>query len=751
MDETNKKIIRVTNDKLLELIKGFIPSSMFELVVSNEEIQEEAFLVTSSYSDCEETMTPSLLIGPFEGDSSNFILNSKIKAVLDPKCLKHKVGETFFLRVLGLSSSLGLETQFESSGVSFRNFRLMDAFSQGHYSDLIVTEAVKVGVHQVVPRVYFNSVFTYLCELQSKKKVDFPIEVDYGAFKDCFVIQIHCSYEDINKEMILGSFHNYETTTPLKGLLKLVSHQTDILDIYCLESSKRLVMTGVWFNSKFKGVSGISPSIMVHHIPNFKLASDQLSANPVRFAGNTKGSPEAILIDKIENLELKDVAQKIFGKDLTPEETEQWVRGLTVDEEDFVRVQGRFEVDDSFIRIKEGQPVTDEEMWKFKKSAIIARLEEKIVVNGSIQECPQDFKQIIKNQLGIQDDQVDIVLDTDHVETYLPGENLKQLWSENKREDFKKDHEILKRDAQIHKMKGLIDRMKAELSSRASMPMGSSASAMEAALESHERLVDSKNKKIESLEKRVDNLIQNRLEQDLDQSERQAFNETIKENENLKNQLEAANKRLTAINENIEAKTKQQTERLTREVDGFKKQNQIAHQFMQASKKEKLNFENEIATLKTENASLIERLSQLETAEQNSNLETELQEKDQLLKDSLNKIRQLEDEVKKSSLAIKKFDQKNKFLTSQLEIAQKAAAGHVGVKGQKGNPERAQQVREEKMQKVLDSLKANEDRLNSEIALKKEELHKLKSENTALQNKLNEQEKKISKFEKQAA
>lgn len=753
MSEETFRHIYISDEGLHQELKGLLsamPVKVFLEVDAPEDVQPEDILIISSLEQRNEKFNQTILIS--ETVPAHQALHYGLIGVLHPRLLDHIIGQTYFSRLLGQNSSLALEVQFEDEGVGFRNFRLLNNRGQGHYSDLVSREIEKTSIHPVVPRLFLDSIMTYLFELGKKKRVSFPIEVDYGAFKDSFVVQIHCSMDNLKRENILESFGDYDPLSPMKGILSLVSKQVDVLDIYSLERSSRLVMTGVWFDHRFKKNSNLHPSVLLHHIEKFEASRLSEAHSKISLGASPMRSFEREAIKRIEGMSLEEMAKVVLGGGPSEEEARQWIGGVNIEDDEIHRVQGRFDEDDFFVRIKEGKEVTPEEKWKFKKAVMLEDLKEKFLIKGE-QVDIDEVKQIVRNHLDLGEESLDELIRVESSND-IQTEQESEIWVDDRSDAQRIDHEILKRDAQIHKMKGLIDRMKAELQQKGGQLIGmegDSSDYIEQLKQKNERLLKAKDKQIASLTKRNEMLVNDKLGSSLDESERVHFNNLKKEFENTKYQLEMANKRLAQLSENIEDKVKNHTVRLEREVESYKKQNLVAHEVIQKFKLEKAQVEEELQDSRSTEAKLRNDLNEVRkeqgggeaSAEENEKLKSKLEKEQQ-------RAKALGDELKASQLALKKFEQKTKFLQAQIDSAQRAAAKAVGLRSGKGG-EGAGDKRGQHFQKMIDSLKQTEEKLQSDLALKKDEANKLKSENQALTNKLADLERRLARYEKKAA
>lgn len=745
--DLTKKTLKIDCEKFQEKLEKIIADLDLKLV-SLEVTDGVDFIISTHTNHQLDAQTRLVLLSsenlPVSQISSNCV------AVIDPGLLNHKVGQLYLRRLLGANSSVALEVQFESEGVGFKNFRLIDPDSQGHYSDLIAREITKTNIHPVVPRMFFDGVISYLFDLHEKRKINFPVEVDYGAFKDCFVIQMHCALESLSHSELLAAFKEYDPLNPMRGLLSLISAQVDVLDIYTLESTSKLVMTGVWFNADFKSKSDLHTSLLIHDIEKFQPSSYEFKPGEIDVSAKADQTVESQLIQKIEGLQAQDLERFLVkGSPEDEDKTKTVVSGLSLTDDELSKISGKFEEDESFMRIKGGQEVAPEEVWRFKKAAIVEDIKDKIVVKGKVD--PAEIQQIVKDHLGINDELANDVLSISQAETYLKShqDESNKPWSPQVSSKGQ-EHEILLRDAQIHKMKKLIDKMKAEILHLREDTLGELHSGGHL---HQDKIMEFKDRKIQQLEKRNEELTEEKNSLSIGSTERGTMLELEEENSALHSQIEVLNSRLSQMNENIEAKVKATQEKTQREIEALKRQNKIAHEVMQKFKSEKQKIEIEYKACKEELAQAHEKIIELGRDGSGDNqLQAEMDRLQAFLKDEQTRSRTLESELKGAHVEVKKHEQKTKFLSAQLENLQKQSLNQVQPRatGVKSNSEKPS-AREGQLQRLVETMKANEERANAELIGKKDELNKLKSENTLLQNKLNDLTRKLAKFERKAA
>ena len=198
------------------------------------------------------------------------------------------------------------------------------------------------------------------------------------------------------------------------------------------------------------------------------------------------------------------------------------------------------------------------------------------------------------------------------------------------------------------------------------------------------------------------------------------------ENKSLKGRLELANKKVNIINENIENRESETTEKHEREIESLRSNMQMAQSVIERFKQDKLEMEARFQEEREANRKLKEENS---AAGSNSAMKSELAEREAQIAILQSERKSSEDKYKLLSIELKKTEQKLKYVTSQLESSNKK-----GGAGQKSADAYAKQ---------LELANSRLGEANNEVAEKRKEIVKLKQENTLMSSKIAELEKKL--------
>jgi|GEM_PF-4580707 hypothetical protein len=477
-----------------------------------------------------------------------------VDAVIWPKMLEHEVGQTLLKRLLGENSSLGIESVYSRSEIDFKTFRFMDHLSMGHYADILAQSADQLGYSPLSIRTYFDTIACFLSSLGNK--LGLPYDVDYGVWRDVFVIQMHATCQDLVRPDFLKAMSDFSVTHPEQGLLKQAISQVDALDIFQLERSERVVLTAQWFHPDFKQKAQGHPSLLIHEVPSFEGIKPSFGQNTLmgpektawtKVGGVTEAYEQAV--QNVQGMSFSDIYQMVNG-DAVPEELDiEKIKALLGVTDDDILVRGSIEEDESFSRVKgspedlgeeasrvEGEGADEkessltvkgqsedlgesakektvisgeelknraEELWRVKQAEIIDNLKEKQSVSGDESQNnllpDEQVTAVIKDHLDLKDEEVSFVV-KDLLSEGSSDKKDKQAVSSLS--DQAKDQEIIKRDAQIEKMRKLMTRMKQELVQKSNNQNGDSDLAREGRQE--ERSEQAKDRKIESLSEELE-------------------------------------------------------------------------------------------------------------------------------------------------------------------------------------------------------------------------------------------------------
>lgn len=803
-----KKKILVLSESLYTKLKNILGETLYEFFLESDENEKIDYTFIESWHQKDTIEGKGILIGPCS--QMKVAIEGNVAAVIHPAQLDHEVGQVSLKRLLGENSSLGLEVVFQKSKIQFKNFRLMDHLMMGHYSDVLAREAYLKGFKPLPIRNFFDSMASFLYQFEVEKRVSFPYDVDFGIWDDLFVMQIHCSAEEINIEDIASGLGEYKIENPQMGSLRLALSQTDALDIYQLKASQRLVLCAQWFHPlRKKQISNPFPSFYLHEVEKYSsykgtIAKTLLSPLPKFNRAEAKNDVLQKVVHKLNQMDVEELTRVISGGE-NSEEAQQTVKGWLdfddsnqmvsgrIDEDDSSQivsgrideddsnqmVSGRIDEDESVQIVKGGEEKSIEEVWRIKRDQIINTLGEKLVVSGGDGEnSSQALQKVLESVFDTEASDLsnfvnELVSETEDVDS----PEVKPRW------DFEAkrlEQDLIKKDAQLLRMKKLIDRLKLELQARqiksdiapqvehGTTLLGSDTEVArlteelkkqetlhEKAKALIEQQLKTKDQAYEKLEAKLNQAIDEKHELQQNQQGQEVLGKLTNENENLKNQIEVSKKRITQMSDTILNNSKNLKDKESSEITHLKEAMIKAQQAIKGFQKELSESNREILKLEAKNKELLIQVEAHNSEESIAGPSAEQLKVDEAEKELSNvreEFKELKSEMKNLVLENKKLEQKNRFMAAQLESAQKKGQV-VANKSQNGDgmsdAQATKKVRQ--LEKVVEVMKDNESKVQQDLISKKDELQKMKAESVTLKNKIGELERKLQKYEKEAA
>ncbi len=313
-----------------------------------------------------------------------------------------------------------------------------------------------------------------------------------------------------------------------------------------------------------------------------------------------------------------------------------------------------------------------------------------------------------------------------------------------------------KKDIQLSRMMKLIDVMKKELlvSSSKNSRVDDVRHDVEIARLNTE--LERKNKQIEILKTNTENIVTNNetekrtneaidhvLQKSLASVEIKGYESKIK---TLEAMLEEAKGRSEILNTKLEDERKNSTSKSDADTAHFREKMMKSQVIINKLQKENKELGIEVENLKKVQADLSEVVVPSTNLESEQNL---VEEKEREIERLVLEIKKGSDQNKAIGLKIKQLEQKNKFLTAQVEEASsKNSSGRSS--GQSSDSAKFQH-KVKQLERLNNNFKAESDKAKAELAEKKKEILKYKQEANLLKSKVTEFERKLAINKKKAA
>ncbi len=414
--------------------------------------------------------------------------------------------------------------------------------------------------------------------------------------------------------------------------------------------------------------------------------------------------------------------------------------------------------DDESVVIKGVTEHISDEKWTTLKSQVVDNLKEYIDANKPLDEIRSYMNNALVNTLGF-DEQKSAQI----VEAILPGEEIGTELNQEKSPPIENDHQEISRLKQqnsenlvkMRRLMSLVANMKKQIVAYREAEVVSQKSLSELS-DPGEQINNLKSKLISSIKNSKSQeyalrQLQNKFETEVKDRDHkielleQKYNDEKVRASKVLNE-NAVDEREIAKLENDKSKLQTLLDRLSasydqvmNECDNLKtklvnlQEGTISIEQYNLERARTIELETKLAQLNKENTT---RASSSDDSVQVDSSELE------------KKLKESEASKKALQLEIKKHSQKIKIMTSQMRELEKKKKGPKSAKTQAGGVNDAKLKHAEKS---LEQMRELKDKALADLADRKREAHLAKQENSVLQNKIQELEKKLSKFDKKAA
>jgi hypothetical protein len=234
--------------------------------VLDERVEGEEYLELASD---ETTISEGTILTKEASNLADVISEGAIGQVY-PEILHFSIPQKIFTRCFRNEGALAPEYCYQ--GIVKKNFTFKVTESQtfGHYTDQVAIQANKNGYNAVSIRNFLVYALSFLSYFENDGLANVPFTIDYGHSLDSFFVQLHCKVDNLTIESITESLcEAKDITNPYFGLLDFGLKNTDLFEIYYLEKSSQIVMTGVWIGNKSLDRGEQFPSFLIHGVEKF--------------------------------------------------------------------------------------------------------------------------------------------------------------------------------------------------------------------------------------------------------------------------------------------------------------------------------------------------------------------------------------------------------------------------------------------------------------------------------------------------
>lgn len=428
-----------------------------------------------------------------------------------------------------------------------------------------------------------------------------------------------------------------------------------------------------------------------------------------------------------------------------------------------------------------------QELWEVKRLGLSHKIKDEVeklrAANPTVAQVAEKVREIVKSELKIESDDCETFVkgivdfsSTPLLEKKL-GKNSDEVREELENLKFKL--EVNKKDDQIRRMKRIIDGMKEQIGKQAHQDRTDSAEAKSEMMGDAREwqgklgLLEKENEELKrslkALELQHERAfeIQSQIQQkalaeaastgsDIEMSQNVAEEIIQREREKNEQHVEAISSKLSVAESRIEVMSskleeqRRSTEEANSQRTAAESRSNMSAAAMSKFKAKAESLEKKVRqleeTLKNKEDE-IESLSknQASSGGTGNDQEEKIKIQEKYISELKTQLAEIEKNLKGSLLKNKQYEHKAKFMSSQLEEAQKArnSGNNSGASGAGSTQQLEHKLKQ--LENMNRKMGEASQKLNDELTDKKKEVLDLKKENMALQNKLKEFERKSGK------
>lgn len=242
------------------------------------------------------------------------MVNTAPVAFLSESLLDWDIPKLIIKRFLAGEGGLGPEESYQGVLLKNNSLKILDANSLGYFSDILTTSAAELRINPVKVRSYCVMLLSYLDYLRKAELVSYPIDVDYGLSQDSFFIQVHCDNLGFYLENIKESTYDALVDSPFASLLAEAHKKTDLMEVYTLRSSQKLVFTACWVGNPHFIRKDFYNNLIIHQVDSFKQPKDRFgkTADVQTFHKDTLDNISKLkVVEKLPQKFTKKVSEKV--------------------------------------------------------------------------------------------------------------------------------------------------------------------------------------------------------------------------------------------------------------------------------------------------------------------------------------------------------------------------------------------------------------------------------------------------------
>ncbi len=184
-------------------------------------------------------------------DKTKITWNPGVVGLVQSAHINHPALEYLIERAITQSFSIDMNESYEDFDKEVFNYRYIDPFEEGEIGDVIAQKILDAGFDPLAFRSFHTALMGYFAHHVKRKSFQLPIEIQLGLFQGCVVVQVMAGSEVFTVEQIEESFKESDVNNLYQSLLRQCFESCHILDISKIESSSKVMFTGIWCHDQY--------------------------------------------------------------------------------------------------------------------------------------------------------------------------------------------------------------------------------------------------------------------------------------------------------------------------------------------------------------------------------------------------------------------------------------------------------------------------------------------------------------------
>ncbi|HAZ13785.1 MAG: hypothetical protein A2X86_19695 [Bdellovibrionales bacterium GWA2_49_15] len=329
-----------------------------------EESSTPDFVLVRDYKSISQNYGDAFIISLAPVDDVTAFAKKNGKAILNEKVLSSSLGLPLLGRLFNSQVSTKLEMNFGALLENCLSVKISGHMHVGYLTDLVVNDAFSQNFRAISLRAFLVFMSTYVAYLERGGICQYPVDLNYGATKDSYVVELVVPANNFFLEYLYPSLGKLNPKNPLEHLLSECLSMSDYLSITQLKNAGKLIISSLWLKGN---APPAFPSLSFCAIDSVKIYERRWQELKKHPAIDLSVAPEMLASNEAKPLPGPGIKPVTLQPEpqAAEEETEVHFKGTDQEKEAITKIKGRFDVDESKVVIKGDEGAIDLTEAKF--------------------------------------------------------------------------------------------------------------------------------------------------------------------------------------------------------------------------------------------------------------------------------------------------------------------------------------------------------------------------------------------------